>query len=37
VLQGLKRLKKLDSSALIDQRIEKYSKMGVWTIAEPAK
>ena len=30
-LESLKRLRKLDSNKLIDQRIEKYSSMGVWT------
>lgn len=30
-LESLKRLSKLNSDKLIDQRIEKYSSMGVWT------
>lgn len=31
ILDSLKRLKKLSTVKLIDQRIEKYSKMGQWT------
>ncbi len=31
--ESLKRLGKLSASKLVDQRIDKYSKMGVWTTA----
>lgn len=37
VVQSLKRLKKLNASALVEQRIDKYSKMGAWKTAEAAK
>jgi len=33
LLQGLKRLQKMKAEALIEQRIKKYSEMGVWTKA----
>jgi acetyl-CoA carboxylase carboxyl transferase subunit alpha len=33
VLKSLKKLKKMKVEALIDQRIKKYSDMGVWTTA----
>ena len=34
LMKSLKRLKKMKPAKLIDQRIEKYSKMGVWAHAE---
>lgn len=37
VAQSLKRLNKLDRDALVEQRINKYAKMGAWTTAEAAK
>jgi acetyl-CoA carboxylase carboxyl transferase subunit alpha len=33
LLKGLKRLQKMKAEALIEQRIKKYSEMGVWTKA----
>jgi len=34
IMKSLKRLKKMKPTKLIDQRIEKYSSMGVWAHAE---
>ncbi|MEX0607886.1 MAG: acetyl-CoA carboxylase carboxyltransferase subunit alpha [Balneolaceae bacterium] len=34
VLQSLKRLKKLKPEKLVEQRIDKYAKMGAWTTAK---
>lgn len=34
ILSSLKKLKKMKSAKLIDQRIEKYSAMGVWVEAD---
>jgi acetyl-CoA carboxylase carboxyl transferase subunit alpha len=34
LMKSLKRLKKMKPAKLIDQRIEKYSSMGVWTLSE---
>jgi acetyl-CoA carboxylase carboxyl transferase subunit alpha len=35
ILKSLQRLKKMNSSKLIDQRIEKYASMGVWENSPP--
>ena len=34
ILSSLKKLKKMKPAKLIDQRIEKYSAMGVWVEAK---